>query len=312
MKDYTDLKKEQLLKLLKKKNIPTSSSESKDDLIKLLLKSEKPETNKKVKVSKPKSTGKKIVKKKIIKTPKKVSVKAIKPAKIAKPQKPSKPAFAQKVEPSGPPPFVFKEDYIKDDVQKFHALPDYKFLKQLNYEIPESYNYHKLSLFIVDPYWLYCFWEIKKEVIDELTKKYGNNVINPNNLFLRIYDISFIIFDGTNAHKVWEIKVNGFKGNWFTNVNKPESNFMAKIGFKDKAKNFIEVLASNVVKTPRDKMSDNIVQKWATVDIDKPISMEMKDWVKQHIQYRYEISFISSLPGSIFGSMSFLTTKKGQ
>ncbi|MDD5066297.1 MAG: DUF4912 domain-containing protein [bacterium] len=308
MKNYTNLKKIDIIKMLNKKKIKHDPEAGKDELIKLLVKQEKGTVKKEKPAKKAAAAAGK--KKAIKKAPGKKVIK-VKAVQAAKAVKPARTRIEEQMKGSTSLQPVMQEHYIKDELEKYHPLPDYKILKNYDFRVPESYNLHKLILLVVDPYWLYSYWEIKKEALNELTKKYSEKIIRPDNLYLKIFDVTYIDFNGKNAHRVWEIKVNSFKGNWFVNVNKPNSNFTAKLGFKDKQNNFIEVLSANVVKTPSDRISDNIVQLWASVDIDKPIALVLMEQMKEYVKYKFKIDSISYLPGSIFGSMTFLKNKKG-
>jgi len=284
--DYKKLKKEELKKILDKKNIKYSNKAKKEELIKLIEEAEKT-----------KETKKKVVKRKV-KTEKQVSKTK---KKISETQ--LKETSVEIIEKEIP-----QETYIKDEIEKFHSLPDFKFLKKINYDIPPSYNTNKLVLLVVDPYWIYSFWEINSDVRNQLSNQYGNDIIRNDNVHLYLYDITGIQFDGNNGNKIMEIRVGNYKGNWFINVNRPDTYFIAKLGFRDRNGNLIEVLRSNIIKAPRDRESENLEQIWAYIDIDKPISLEMRKMLKKYLEYEFKADFTSSF-GSIFGSHSILKKK---
>jgi len=102
-------------------------------------------------------------------------------------------------------PQIFSENYIHDNIEKYHTLPDFKYLKKIHFDISGSYDFHKLGLLVVDPYWIYAYWEIKSEVREQLIKKYGSGIINTDRLFLIIYDITNVDFTG-NANSVLKLK----------------------------------------------------------------------------------------------------------
>ncbi len=266
MNIYSKLTKKELKKLLEQRDIKYPSNAKKEELIKLLKKKKKATSKRTKKTIKLKETKKRKIKKQEIK---------VEEHKISEPP-------------------------IRDDIEKYHPLPDYKFLKNITYELPYSYNFHKLGFLVVNPYWIYAYWEIKEEVRNDLIKKYGSEIINPDRLFLKVYEIT----NEGNINCLNEIKINSFKGNWFININRPESKFVVKLGFKDFNNNFIEILSSNVIKTPRDKMSDNLDQIWAYIDIDKPLTLEIRKHLKKHLKYQWKMDLISSL-GPISGSNIF-------
>ena len=309
MKDLNSLKKEEIIKFLEKQKIKFSSSASKNNLLNLLKKEEKQSQKKATKKTSPQKT-KTIVKKSPIKKAKPIIIK-----KETKPA-PSKQVSVKKAPVIKKTPVketpISSHFPVKDDFEKFHTLPDYKFLKSMKYEIPESYNLHKLVLLAIDPLWLYSYWEIKQEEIDKLLKKYGNEVINTDRLYLQIFDITNLDVSTGQPNYKWEYKIHQYKGNYFINSNKPEKNFLAVLGFKENNGHFITVLTSEIVKTPRDKMSTNREQIWAKIDIDGPIAMEMKKQLKEHIEYQEKMGFSSSFGGlfeELFGSNDLFKNK---
>lgn len=266
--------------------------------------------NKRVRSEKEKNK-KNEIKKKVTKTAKPVEKKGIKNVESEKEKSIKKKTVAKKANPAAKSGSKLKKkakSKIKktevlemprqnelDTPQKLHALPDFKYLSKLNYEIAGSYNFHKLALLIIDPFRIYSFWEIDNETLNSLKSRYSELVINKHNLYLKIFDITNINFDGKNQNNDWEINVYDFKGNWFIETNKPGNAFIAKLGFKNSDNSFIEVITSNVIKTPMDRESSNTDQVWMNIDIDKPVLSKVSRENIPYLKYKTKIKPLSSM-----------------
>lgn len=251
---------EDIFKTPLKRKMKFSSSDPINNILDSLIdKIDNPVQNKAVKKVAPKKRKSGIKKRQVKKEEKKFSNKS------------NKLVFAKKVK--APKKVSVQETPInsslslKDDFEKFHSLPDYKFLKNMKYELPESYNLHKLVLLAIDPEWIYSYWEIRQEEIEKLVEKHGKKIINIDQLYLQVFDVTNVDLSQNKPNHKLEYKVRHYKGNYFINSNKPEKNFFAVLGFKENNNHFITVLTSEIVITPRDKMSANREQMWAKLTL---------------------------------------------
>jgi hypothetical protein len=60
---------------------------------------------------------------------------------------------------------------------------------------------------VVDPRRMYAYWEVRDDAIEAARKALGPGGAGAW-LNLRVYDISGRIFDGTNAHSYFDVKVD--------------------------------------------------------------------------------------------------------
>jgi hypothetical protein len=70
-------------------------------------------------------------------------------------------------------------------------------------------------------------------------------------LNLRAYDISGRIFDGTNAHSYFDVKVERDTRQWFFEIGKPTSTHCVEIGLKSREGYFTKIARSGRVDFPR-------------------------------------------------------------
>ncbi len=129
----------------------------------------------------------------------------------------------------------------------------------------DRYRDDRIVLMIRDPYWCFVYWDLS----DDKEKKIGNEIQNSAGtckLILRVYDVTSIGFDGSNAHQHKDIEVTGIAGNWYINVWAADRSYCVDIGLLYAGGNFVTLLRSNVVCTPCDKVSSVVDEEWMVVD----------------------------------------------
>ncbi|UOF90594.1 DUF4912 domain-containing protein [Fodinisporobacter ferrooxydans] len=69
-------------------------------------------------------------------------------------------------------------------------------------------------------------------------------------VFLRVYDVTDIEFNGYNAHHTNEIPVHHHTDNWYIHNLQPGRNYIIDYGFRAPEQEFLTLLRSNCVSTP--------------------------------------------------------------
>lgn len=129
------------------------------------------------------------------------------------------------------------------------------------FRFPPGYGDNKIVLLVRDPWWVFSYWEIRREKEEEVIKKIRSAEDHPEKTVLRVYDITDINFNGKNAHSFFDIELKGLASNWYINVSQGRS-WVVDIGIVTKKKDFYLLARSNVVKTPRFGMSDELDAEW--------------------------------------------------
>ncbi|MDP2929144.1 MAG: DUF4912 domain-containing protein [Candidatus Omnitrophota bacterium] len=134
--------------------------------------------------------------------------------------------------------------------------------------MPASYNRTKLTLIPRDPYWLYAYWEIAPSSIEEMKKQLGAE-FDRAAYTLRIYDVSCINFNGSNANRQFDIDVGRDANNWCINLWNDNVSLCADLGMRDPAGRFFKLARSNFATTPRANSSGRHEQVWMKTETDK-------------------------------------------
>jgi len=128
-------------------------------------------------------------------------------------------------------------------------------------EIPQTYEKDKLVLMPVNPTWLHVYWDFSQN-----TKEIIKNLPKGTRFVLRIYDVTFIQFNGNNAHRTFEILINlEHQKNYYFNVPMPNADYLAELGFVTKDGRFMPLLRSNVCRTPSNSPSQSTRERWLDI-----------------------------------------------
>jgi len=130
------------------------------------------------------------------------------------------------------------------------------------FRFPAGYGDHKIVALARDPWWIFSYWEIRRDKEDEIIHKIESSDDGVDKSILRVYDITNINFNGANANSYFDIELKGLVSNWYINVNAPERCWVVDIGILSKKGNFYTLARSNIVKTPRFGMSDQLDAEW--------------------------------------------------
>ena len=123
-------------------------------------------------------------------------------------------------------------------------------------EIPWRYNEDKLTLLVRDPWWLYAYWEVTPDRESGVARAVRRE---PMHKVLRLYE------GGPETGRFFDIEVGNFLGNWYVEVGKPDSEWVAEIGWRAD-RHFYPCVRSNRVRTPRYGVSDILDEEWMLPD----------------------------------------------
>ncbi len=200
---------------------------------------------------------------KILKQPKEILKKVIAKAKsklkIKKAPKVAKTLKRQ----VAPDVLDFKETEIANT--KFSHGENFCFTRSLPQELPFAYGQDKIILQVRDPRWLHSYWELKDATLSGLKSSLGDDFYRARRV-LRVYDVTSITFNGTNAHSFFDIQINDFANSWYIDTAGPGRSWCVDLGLMLPDGRFIMILRSNVVHTPLDGPSTITDEEWMIPD----------------------------------------------
>jgi hypothetical protein len=131
-------------------------------------------------------------------------------------------------------------------------------------QIPWGYGQNRISALAVDPRRMYAYWEVRDDAIDVARAALGSGGKDAW-LNLRVYDISGRIFDGTNAHSYFDVKLERDIRQWFFEIGKPTSTHCVEVGLKSYEGYFQKVARSGRVDFPRAEPPSTGPVEWMSV-----------------------------------------------
>ncbi len=126
-------------------------------------------------------------------------------------------------------------------------------------EIPYQYGLDRVILLVVEPRFVFTYWEVTEESLAEA----ANHVGSQPKLTLRFYDTT----GGTQPEQSpnWDIEVFDRLGNWYLRLEHPEQTLVIDVGLKDEAGRFCAITRSNYMTVPRDSLAAPGPIKWMVV-----------------------------------------------
>ena len=125
-------------------------------------------------------------------------------------------------------------------------------------ELPEGYADNRLVLLPRDPQWFYSYWDVTNEHKQAARARGGLS------LCLRI-------FDGTNAHSMWEQEVHELARNWYLHVPSAGRRYCLEIGYRGAEGQWLPLARSNTVPAPVDRPAERIHDEFATIPLSRPL-----------------------------------------
>ncbi|MFN4260072.1 MAG: glycosyltransferase [Gemmataceae bacterium] len=111
-----------------------------------------------------------------------------------------------------------------------------------------------IGLAMVHPYQGFVHWRIKQEWIDT-TARHKGDAWHHCRLIVRLYDVSYVEFNGLNAHSITDIDVPAICGYMFFQLARPGTWQLAEVGFLLRNGEFLPAARSQTVPFAPDAVS---------------------------------------------------------
>ena len=128
-------------------------------------------------------------------------------------------------------------------------------------DLPYQYGQDKIVLQVRDPWWIHAYWEVRPSTFERLKNEFKDEFFMAKRI-LRVYDVSHIIFNGSNAHRFFDIQVNESANNWYIDTAGPGRSWCVDLGLLLPDGRFITIVRSNTVETPLEGPSWITDEEW--------------------------------------------------
>ena len=127
--------------------------------------------------------------------------------------------------------------------------------------LPASYNDNCIVLLARDPYSVHIYWDFNGE---RWTETQNQRDAADDRLVLRVFDVTYVEFNGANAWSSTDVELTPFSTSWYVSVPRPDAAYCAEIGYRSHTGRFVTLGRSNVVTTPRMEVSPITKVRWLT------------------------------------------------
>ncbi len=142
--------------------------------------------------------------------------------------------------------------------------------------LPKTYGDTLLVAMARDPYWFFVYWDMSKDRIQAIREQHGADIWTRSATVLRVYDVTDIDFNGSNAHSFFDVNVLFDSYQWYARVSTPGRHYLIELGLRLADGRFIALLRSNDVLLPMGHVSDQTDSQWMAVSLS-----EQEEWNRQ-------------------------------
>jgi len=179
-------------------------------------------------------------------TPKRTVKKAVAKKKRTSPVV-SKPLLTQHEIP------VINGGEIKVSESKFHLGVSENAGEFQAHNLPFDYGHNRVILLVVDPKFVFVYWEVQNDKMREAINNIGPNA----KLTLR--------FRNLDSGRSWDISIYERVGNWYLKLDHPGQNLTLTIGMKNDRGDFFQIASSGTMRLPRMGLAPKSPIKWMLV-----------------------------------------------
>jgi hypothetical protein len=137
--------------------------------------------------------------------------------------------------------------------------------RPMAHDLPYQYDQDKIVLQVRDPWWIHAYWELKGATFEKLRDELSDEFFSAKRI-LRVYDVSQIIFNGSNARRFFDIEVGPDANNWYIDTAGPGRSWCIDLGLLLPSGRFITIVRSNTVHTPIEGPSWITDEEWMIPD----------------------------------------------
>jgi hypothetical protein len=168
--------------------------------------------------------------------------KTVTPKTGARPRAPRKRAPAEAAQPPRAVPGLSEEDQIRAAKFLPRELPK-RLFEEERFLFPESYGQNRIRLLVRDPEWIFAYWDVKPQALEEFAKSLGERALALSRLTLRVVDP---VSGGSS-----DILLPAGARWWYVKTDAARRTYRAELGVTLPSGHFRKLAESNTVVTPR-------------------------------------------------------------
>jgi hypothetical protein len=154
----------------------------------------------------------------------------------------SRTADAEAAEAPRAVPGLSEEDQIRAAKFLPRELPK-RLFEEERFLFPESYGQNRIRLLVRDPEWIFAYWDVKPQALEELAKSLGERALALSRLTLRVVDP---VSGGSS-----DILLPAGARWWYVKTDAARRTYRAELGVTLPSGQFRKLAESNMVVTPR-------------------------------------------------------------
>jgi hypothetical protein len=147
----------------------------------------------------------------------------------------------------------------KPVIKKAKQTPQQK-LRDTAWEIGQQHpslpETDHIALLMINPHQGHVYWHVMEKSLNALREQLGKKADHAS-FVVRIYDITDIIFDGVNAHRLFELDVSRHRGSYYFSIERTARNYLAEAGIRCQDGSFHALARSSTTFFDQDRPSDN-------------------------------------------------------
>lgn len=172
--------------------------------------------------------------------------------------------------------------------------------EEVRFPLPSSYNETAITLLVRDPFWLYVYWDLHREIKENLNRDFGAWERAP--ISLKVWEEQE---SGGIEPGYFNVAINPAIGHWYINVQ-PNRRYTVELGYFSSSGDFITLALSNTVITPRATVSEIVDEEWMCIEEDfrrlyhlagdpQAGSVELAESLRQRLERQMGSGAVSSL-----------------
>jgi len=151
-------------------------------------------------------------------------------------------------------------------------------------DLYEEYCKSRVVLLPVGPYLIHAYWDVTGNDIEKAKQQLGDDY-GQSWTVLRFYDVTNIIYDGTNAHSFFDVDIDLQAKDWYVDLWSSDKSYFVDLGFKTGDGFFLSLARSSIVKIPCSRPAPKVDEHYMLVAEDAENGLSKIKVPEEFIRY---------------------------